>query len=286
LQRLLFLLLLRGTMPSSWSEIMTKVGLAEAIQEAIIQEGYDAADIFGFAFTESSALEAWLTRFQSKCEAFKDLPPAEWISHPVAAKCRILWQQVSKPAPPPAPEAGVSTAAPLPACTKKSTTDRDRMRKEVEAKYASHVFCHDTLPSMGLLQIVKQQCVGKHWEWIPWKRILSEAVSQEARARRAADSHNDLLHLVADSMGVLREERGPDNVQSAYRIQCLLGTRANAFAMCGAYHLGSWTLYNKKFSCADVMSGNWLTSRWRWATTVRRWGFRGDKQGEVDWTHV
>ena len=82
LQRLLFLLLLRGTMPSSWSEIMTKVGLAEAIQEAIIQEGYDAADIFGFAFTDSSALEAWLTRFQSKCEAFKDLPPAEWISHP------------------------------------------------------------------------------------------------------------------------------------------------------------------------------------------------------------
>lgn len=100
---------------------------------------------------------------------------------------------------------------------------------------------------MGLLQIVKQQCVGKHWEWVPWKRILSEAVSQEARARRAADSHNDLLHLVADSMGVLREERGPDNVQSAYRIQCLLETRANAFAMCGACHLGSWTLYNKKF---------------------------------------
>ena len=230
-------------MPSSWSEIMTKVGLAEAIQEAISQEGYDAADIFGFAFTDSSALEAWLTRFQSKCEAFKDLPPAEWISHPVAAKCRILWQQVSKPAPPPAPEAGVSTAAPLPARTKKSTTDRDRMRKEVEAKYASQVFCHDTLPSMGLLQIVKQQCVGKHWEWIPWKRILSEAVSQEARARRAADSHNDLLHLVADSMGVLREERGRDNVQSAYRIQCMLETRADAFAMCGACHLGSWTLY-------------------------------------------
>ena len=232
-------------MPPSWSDIMTKVGLAEAIQDAIVKEGYDAAEIFGYAFTDSSSLEAWLTRFQSKCEAFKDLPPAGWSWHPVAAKCRLLWQQVSKPAPPPAQEASVSTAAPLPACTKLSSTDRDRMRKEVEAKYAAHVFCLDTLPSMGLLQTVKQQCVGKRWEWIPWKRILSEAVSQEARARRAVDSHNDLLQVVADSMGVLREERGPDNVQSAFRIQCLLETRANAFAMCGAS--SSRTLCNKTF---------------------------------------
>ena len=132
--------------------------------------------------------------------------------------------------------------------TKLSTSDRDRLRKEVEKRFPSHVFGPDTLPSMPFLQLIHSQCLGQHWEWVPWRRIMSEAGSQESRAQRTMGSEADLLSIVADSMGVLKEERPlQEAVNSAYRIQCLLDTRGNAYAMCRAAHLGTWAMYTKKF---------------------------------------
>ena len=79
---------------------------------------------------------------------------------------------------------------------------------------------------------------------------MSEAgsQSQESRAQRTMGSEADLLSIVADSMGVLKEERPlQEAVNSAYRVQCLLDTRGNAYAMCRAAHLGTWAMYTKKF---------------------------------------
>ena len=69
------------------------------------------------------------------------------------------------------------------------------------------------------------QCAGKHWEWVPWRRIASEEASQEICAKRAGLLNDELLHVVTDSMGVLREEREAEVVGSAYRVQSLLERR-------------------------------------------------------------
>ena len=52
---------------------------------------------------------------------------------------------------------------------------------------------------------------------------------------------------MASSLGVFQEEREAEFVGSAFRVQNILKTRANAFAMCGACHLGSWQTYVKRF---------------------------------------
>ena len=106
-----------------------------------------------------------------------------------------------------------------------------------------------TLPSMGCLQAIHTQSLGKRWEWVPWKRILSEDASVEIRAKKSQSSQDDLLKVIASSLEVLREEREDEVVGSAYRIQHILEARSNACAMCNACPLGSWQAYVKRFLC-------------------------------------
>ena len=67
--------------------------------------------------------------------------------------------------------------------------------------------------------------------------FVSEEASQEIRAKRAGLPNDEPLHVVADSMSVLREEPEAEVVGSAYRVQSrLIETRGNACAMCVACH--------------------------------------------------
>ena len=223
---------------------MKAAGIAESLCNFIVQQGYDSDAVFGHAFLDTKAFENWLGRIQPKLDEYKSLSADDWVTHPMAAKLRILWKNVSGP-PPAASAPALVAKAPQP-LSKLTTTERERMRKEVESTYTGHVFSAETLPSMIFLQIIHNQCAGKNWEWVPWKRILSDAISQEVRANKN-QVHTDLLAIVADSMGVAKEERAIEGLSSAYRIQCLLETRGNAYIMCKAAHLGSWTTYTKKF---------------------------------------
>ena len=90
------------------------------------------------------------------------------------------------------------------------------------------------------------QCIGKNWEWVPRRRVLSDAASLEVKAQRVSTDMN-LMHLVAESMGIPKEEHAAELPCSAFKIQCVLETRGNAYAMCKAAHLGSWALYSAKF---------------------------------------
>ena len=234
----------------SWASELEKAGVPAAVQKLIIEQGYDSAAVFHNAFVNGAALEGWLVRIQKDIEAYKNLNTEEWATHPVAAKLRILWKGLgSEQAATGTPVSSLALAVKQNlAPAKLSTSDRDRLRKEVEKRFPSHVFGADTLPSMPFLQLIHSQCLGQHWEWVPWRRIMSEALSQESRAQRSVSSEADLLSSVADSMGVLKEERPmQEAVSSAYRIQCLLDTRGNAYAMCKAAHLGTWAMYTKKF---------------------------------------
>ena len=74
------------------------------------------------------------------------------------------------------------------------------------------------------------------WEWLPWRRILSEEQLLEVKSRRSrsgADAAPDEWDL--------------EIAGAALRVQHLLETRSHAFAMVGACHLHSWVVYVKKF---------------------------------------
>ena len=106
----------------------------------------------------------------------------------------------------------------------------------------------DTLPAMSYLQPVHQQVAGKQWEWLPWKRILSEEQSLAVRGRsKQGTAGLDGLSVWAAAVGLQTEEWDLELGASAMRVQQLLETRAFAHAMVGAGHLHSWVVYTKKF---------------------------------------
>ena len=65
---------------------------------------------------------------------------------------------------------------------------------------------------------------------------------------RKADKERDAIaeYLMAAS-GVQAEQWDLDLSPSPFKVQGLLYVRVHAFAMCGACHLGSWSLYISKF---------------------------------------
>ena len=146
----------------SWASELEKAGVPAAVQKLIIEQGYDSAAVFHNAFVNGAALEGWLVRIQKDIEAYKNLNTEEWATHPVAAKLRILWKGLgSEQAATGTPVSSLALAVKQNlAPAKLSTSDRDRLRKEVEKRFPSHVFGPDTLPSMPFLQLIHSQCLG------------------------------------------------------------------------------------------------------------------------------
>ena len=113
---------------------------------------------------------------------------------------------------------------------KLSPSDRERMRRQLEKDYLSVRVTADTFPALCYLNTIQQQKADQLC------RILSEEQLLEVKARRSrtgSDSQPDEWDL--------------DIAGAALRVQHLLETRAHAFAMIGACHLHSWTVYIKKF---------------------------------------
>ncbi|OLP80973.1 hypothetical protein AK812_SmicGene38544 [Symbiodinium microadriaticum] len=68
--------------------------------------------------------------------------------------------------------AGATGASSSPA--KLTVAHRDKMRRDLEAKYTGLYVTEASLSSMSLLQLVQNQCTQKAWEWLLWKKLLSE----------------------------------------------------------------------------------------------------------------
>ena len=104
-----------------------------------------------------------------------------------------------------------------------TVVDRDEMRRDLEKKYTGVLVTLASLPSMSLLHTVKAQTDGKAWDWIPWKRLLSEKAAIAVK-----EWHRELFG-------------------APYAVQAILQVRANAYVMLGAAHLTSWAMYNARF---------------------------------------
>ena len=60
------------------------------------------------------------------------------------------------------------------------------LRRTLEAKFADCVVDLESLPSMPFLNIVKTQRGNQAWDWLPWKKVMSEKVALALKARKFA----------------------------------------------------------------------------------------------------
>ena len=160
-------------------------------------------------------------------------------------------EELAQPAEQVQPVSGITAPVqallPLaPTCPKPTTADREKMRRDLEKAYPGIVVSGATLPAMGFLQTVHAQCNSKCWEWIGWKRILSEDASVEVRARKGSQCL-DLAAALTTAAGLQMDEWDQELGASALRVQRLVETRAFAYTMVGAGHLAAWTTYIQKF---------------------------------------
>ncbi|OLQ06360.1 Protein lap1 [Symbiodinium microadriaticum] len=237
----------------TWKAFLQECGLPESCVAALVSSGYDSRETFGQAFLDTAALERFIKHFLTILKAAGEVAGDMWDIHPVAGKLRGVWSKC-RPTSEPVSVKPSSQALAVPGllCSqpqKIQAADRCRLKKELESMYSSAVITPATMPALSLLQTIHLQVESKNWEWLPWKRLLSEDALLEMKGRRSQASGNELqlVQALECAAGVYREEWDLDLGPSAMRVQHLLETRSHAYVMCGAGHLGHWNVYVKKF---------------------------------------
>ena len=233
------LLVMSVNSAASWRTTMVQAGVQESIADAIIRLGYDEEGLFRAAFVDQQAFEGWLNKLRHKIgdAALAALSDEDWGTHPHAARLRMLWKS-GMPVQPPSTLATPDALALVPAGslpgagTKLTAAGREQMRRKLEKDYSSCVVTRETLRALCFLQSIHQQAADKFFEWLPWRRILSEEQLLEVKARRSRST----------SDGPAPDEWDMELAGAALRVQQTLETRAHAFAMVSACHLHSWVV--------------------------------------------
>ena len=239
-------------MPSpSWRECMVSAGLPQKMADAIIALGYDSQDVFRSAFVDKNAFETWLCKSRDKLgDEASGVDAGDWTTCPLAAKLRLFLSGLQPPTPVGAPAvtpSKESSLALLPFASsqsKVSANEREAWRRQIEKDYPSAVITPETLPSLGFLQLVRQQCAGSQWEWIAWKRVLSEEQVLEVRGRKNSSGYGEFLDLFAVAAGIQHEEWDMDLVvlpPCAFKIFLTLGRMPTSCAVLATFTPGLCT---------------------------------------------
>ena len=173
---------------ASWRTTMVQAGVQESMADAIIRLGYDEEGLFRAAFVDQQAFEGWLNKLRHKIgdAALAALSDEDWGTHPhvcygnpgCPCSCPPLWLHRMHSLWVPAgsmPGAGAKLTA----------AGREQMRRKLEKDYSSCLVTRETLPALCFLQSIHQQAADKFFEWLPWRRILSEEQLLEARRSRS-----------------------------------------------------------------------------------------------------
>ena len=239
---------------ANWEKILTDHQITKDVQDALAQMGYHTSAAFSFDSEDT------FQKFMKFALIQKKLVPGvtedDWTFHPLVGTLRAVWLAcapshscIAVPQPPaalPLPQAAASALLQS-ASSKLSVLDRDKLRRELESKFPSVYITPASLPSLGLLQCVQNQASSKAWEWVPWKRLLSDKAAAEVQARRSRTPHNEVLEFLCVSAGLHELEWDQDLPASPYKLQLILQTRAHVYAMVNACHLGNFNLYTAKF---------------------------------------
>lgn len=140
----------------------------------------------------------------------------------------------------PAPSATTATAHTVQQLSGKSLTigdrdktigDRDKMRRELEQNFTGALVSLSTLPSMSVLNAARIQKQQSTWEWIAWKKLLSEKQWQAMKARKAGDTEDRFIEALALGVGLEDDEWGRDLPAAPFQVQTMFQARNFAYAM-------------------------------------------------------
>ena len=148
----------------------------------------------------------------------------EWGFHPRVGKFKKLWKTFSPPVEALCVAAGGNVHLPLLTALPLSRLDtvvRGNVLKEFRGKFPGVALSPETLPALGFLAIVQQQCRSEAWAWLTWQRILSEAACGEMQQRKVVRKR-DMADIVAEASGLCPEEWDLDLAASPHRISLLL----------------------------------------------------------------
>ena len=176
-------------MAEAWKLALETARVPEAAKLKIIELGYETQDAFNF--DDDDTFKAFMKQFLLVEWKPDGVTETTWSFHPIVGKLKALWRKAAGSTHPPsqvltAPSPATGGLAGVLVGHSKTLTvvDRDEMRRDLEKKYTGVLVTMASLPSMSLLHTVKAQVDGKAWDWIPWKRLLSEKAAMAVKERR------------------------------------------------------------------------------------------------------
>ena len=167
---------------------MVTAKLPDEVRSKLVELGFDTED--AFQSKDDATFEQFAKEFLITDLKWAGVTADNWSHKPLVQKLRGLWQRVGGGGVPvqalPVSNALVPALCATPQAGKVLTVaDRDRLRRELEKKYAGCLVELETLPAMNFLSMVKNQHDNKAWDWVPWKKVLSEKVASAVKERNA-----------------------------------------------------------------------------------------------------
>ena len=244
-------------MAAAWKSVLDAAMVPEAASTKLVALGYGTQE--AFQFEDAETFKAFAKHFLLQHLKPEGVTADTWSFHPMVGVLRALWLKVKRPDSnaASAPDTSLSLAVPafsgglagaLVGHGKGITVaDRDVMRRKLEQKCSGSLITLASLPSMALLSRVKAQQESKVWEWISWKKLLSEKAVTAVKGRRKAGPQDSFMEALACGAGFFEEQYDKEISGAPFQVQALLQVRAHAYSMVNASHLGSWALYNTRF---------------------------------------
>ena len=225
---------------TEWNKLLADALVPDPVVSGLKSLGYDSKASFNFESEE--VFKAFGKHALVTKKLVAGVSESDWTFHPMLGKLRQVWQACR-----PAQVAPAVTALALPqpgqpgvlaalgassSPAKLTVAHRDKMRRDLEAKYTGLYVTEASLPSVSLLQLVQNQCTQKAWEWLPWKKLLSEKAALELHSRRPRSAKEDAFEqLLLNAGGGFDEEWDMDLSPSPFRLQQMLTVRGHAYAM-------------------------------------------------------
>ena len=165
----------------AWMKVMEAACIPEPVQVKLKDAGYVTEE--SFDFKDDATFEAFVQHMLVHKKIVDGVDQASWSFHPLCGQLRNLWKRLSKQGTgsvavatlsPAASAAGVVQQLASSCAKSLSVVERDRLRRELEKKYTGALITERTLPCMSLLNMVHAQKLQGAWEWISWKKLLSE----------------------------------------------------------------------------------------------------------------
>ena len=242
-------LLLQTKAMSAWEKCLA-AKIPEPARAKLLELGFDTQE--AFSFKDEKVFEVFAKDFLLVDLKLDGATETNWACKPLVQKLRALWMKGCGGGAAPQALALPYTPVVVGACpgsglllgSNKGLTvaDRDQLRRALEAKYTGCVVDLESLPSMPFLNIVKTQHDNKAWDWLPWKKVLSEKVASALKDKKPALGPLEVL-----CGANVEEQLDRELSNQPFPILQLLTVRGHAYAMVGSGHLGSWTLYNNRF---------------------------------------